>query len=475
MNRILFLLIFLLPHHVYSQDLEALEQEIIKDNTALNLNDSAKGMTLLDAIEEGLRKNNAEVLRKYEFQLNELDYKDIYDDFYFPKLSLTMSTSQDHFAENLYRDSLENASSSKTPTGSIGLGFNDYTIFNWGKDYLSFLNSKHSYNRNKEKFKEKKRELRYQIIVSYFNLSRLNKLVFIYKKQLSHTSFIYRLAKEKLSLRKINSQEFLQAKAEFLEAHRAYQDSLFNYYNHQQTFSNLLGDDLKSTYKPIDSLRFKPIAIGSIEAAKMIARNQPSILDAKLAVENSNRDYQRVLKENLPLPKFSLKLGSYQRAYSTSGYEDSYSTFSNSKNIEIAASLNMSWTLYGSGGFFNSRETERSYFQKKISEIKLREAHRESRVANNLTHSRILYLEKKYTANNKQLINARKVFDKTIDNYIASRTKFVDVKQVLEHLRETSIHFENSKYEHLVEKITFASLMGLDDFPGEKFDNLVER
>lgn len=475
MNRILFLLIFLLPHNSYSQDLDKLEQEIINDDSALNLKDSSKKITLLDAIEEGLRKNNEQVLRKYEFQLNELDYKDAFDEFYFPKLSLTMKTTQDHFIENLYRDPNDNTESNATPTGLVGLGFEEYTLFNWGKDYLTFLNSKNTYRRNKEKLKEQKRKLRYEIILNYFNLSRLDAIVSINKKQLSHTSFIYRLAKEKLSLRKINSQEFLQAKAEFLEAHRAYQESLYSYYSQQQELSNLLGDNLVSTYKAVDSLKFKPIAIGPTEAVKMVMRNQPEILDAKTALENANRDYQRTLKENLPLPKISMKLGSFQRAFSTGGYTDSFQNSNGSKNVELAASVNMSWTIYGSGGLFNSRVTQRSYYQKKISEIKLQEAHRESRVANNLTHARIRYLEKKYVANRSQLQNARKVFDKAIDNYIASRTNFVDVVQVLENLRKSAIDFENSKYDHLVEKVSFASLMGLDDFPGEKFDNLVEQ
>ena len=35
-----------------------------------------------------------------------------------------------------------NASSSRVPNGYIGLEMEDYTFFNWGKDYLDFLNTK---------------------------------------------------------------------------------------------------------------------------------------------------------------------------------------------------------------------------------------------------------------------------------------------------------------------------------------------
>lgn len=475
MNKIVFVILSILPNLVLSQNLEQIEKEIINDETATISQSTAKLISLNEAIEEGLRRNNLEVLRKYEFQLNELDYQDAFEEFFFPKLTLSMNTTGNHFVENLYRDSIENASSSKTPQGLIGLGFEEYSLFNWGRDYLTYLNSKNSYERTKQRLKEQRRELRYSIIANYFNLSRLFKIVKIQKKQLSHTSFIYRLAKEKISLRKINSQEFLQAKSEFLDSHRRYQSALFDYYKQQQIFADLLADKLKTSYRPSDTLKFKPITIGPNESKKLVTRNQPRILEARLNAENASRDYQRVLKENLPLPKISLRLGTYQRGFSTEGLEDSYNTLQNSRNVEIAASLNMTWTIYGSGGFFNSRVTERAYYGKRIAEIRLKEAHRESMVSNTLTHSRIRYLEKEFTASKAQLKNARLVFDKAIDNYIAGRTTFANMKLILNDLNSAATHFEDVKYEHLVEKVSYASLMGIDDFPGEKFDNLVEK
>ena len=296
-----------------------------------------------------------------------------------------------------------------------------------------------------------------------------------YKKQLSHTSFIYRLAREKLGLRKVGTQEFLQAKAEFLNAHTKYQNSLFEYYNQQQAFADLLGDDLKTIYKPADQLKFKSISIKRIDAQKYIDKNRPDILQAKTNVENASRSYQKALKDNLPLPEFNLKLGTYQKAFSTAGASDDYETFAGSRNVEIAATLNMTWTLYGSGGFFNSRVTERSYYQKRIAELNLKENYRKSHVANNLIHSRIQYLEKRYEAANAQVNNARKTFDKAIDNYIAGKTRFGDMRDVLQVLIDSTVEAENVKYEHLAEKVNYAAIMGLNDFPGDNFEALIAK
>ena len=456
-------------------DLEQLEKDIKQNKIMENLTDNAVAISLHDVIGDGLRKNTSEKARQYQIQLNEIILKDAHDDFYFPKLNLTMATTSDHFTENFYRDNKDNASSAKTPTGAVGLEIEDYTLFNWGKDYLDYLNSKETYKRTKENFVENKRELRLEIIQTYFNLARQNKTVRIYKKHLSHTSFIYRLAKEKMSLKKVSSQEFLEAKALFLKAHQDFHSALYNYYEIQESMSTTLSDNLKTIYKPVNSLKYKPIAFSSNESFRFVNKNNRNILDAKTNVNNTNRNYQKVLKNNLPLPKFSVKLGSYQRAFSSDGYDDQYETFAGSKNVEIAATMNMSWRIYGSGGFFNSRTTETSFYNKKLSELSLREAHRQAEVSNRLTHSKIIYLERKYEANKANLKNARRVFDKTVDNYLESKTDFTSVKRALERVRDTGIEHEITKYEHLTQKITLAKLMGVDDFPGEKFDELVEK
>lgn len=473
----LFIFLILgLSFTTYAQDnLEELEEVVKQNKIVKNLDNQAKALTLQDAIESGLRKNIDERVRRYELQLNEITYKDAYADFYYPQLNLTMATTSDHFTENFYRDNDVNTQSPQTPTGTVGLELEDYTLFNWGKDYLDYLNAKETYDRTKESYKENKRELKFQIIAEYFNLSRQNLIVRGYKKQLSHTSFVYRLAKEKLNLRKISTQEFYQAKALFLNAHKNYHNSLYDYYTIQQSMAKLVGDNIDTIYRPVSLLKFKPIDFGYDETLKFVLKNNPNLLGARSTLKNADRSYQKALKENLPLPTFSVKLGSYQRVFSSGGFDDTYETFSGSKNVELAASLNMSWRIFGSGGLFNSRVQESSYYQKEIARVRLREANREAEVANRLTHSRILYLEKKFDAANSERKNARKTFDKTIDRYIAGKTSFANVYQVLEVLLNSNNDYHNAKYEHLLEKLTLANLMGVDDFPGESFDKLVER
>ena len=471
---LLFFLFFSLSN--FAQDeLDQIEKETVANRLEKSLADKAKLLGLDSAIEEGLRKNNLQMQRQYYYQINELDFKDAFDEFYFPKLSLSMATSENHFSESLYRDPISNATNPSSPNGYVSFGLDDYTLFNWGRDYLDYLNSKETYSRTKQRLKEQRRALRHNIITQYFNLTRLYRITQAWKKQLSNTSFIYRLAREKMGLKQINSQEFLQAKAEFLNAHNQYQNSLFEYYNQQQVMADLLGDDLDTIYRPTEFVKFQPMNLAPEDAIKFVQRNRPEILQAKTNVNNARRSYEKALKDNLPLPKLDLTFGAYQRSFTESGMTDDYSTFSNSRNVELVASIDMTWTLYGSGGFFNGRVTEKAYYEKRISEINLKEAYRKSKVANQLTSKRILYLERRHQAAKLQAKNSKLIYDKVIDNYISGKARFSDLRDVLQVYISTQLELENVKYEHVSEKVNYASLMGLDDFPGEKFEELVEK
>src|SRR5690606_3768490 len=101
---------------------------------------AAKRLSLMDALEQGLRQNADQKTRKFQFELYDLEYKDDYEDFWFPKVSLVMNTNA-HLVEKLFADNSSGEGTTKTPNGYIGLELSDYTLFNWGRDYLEYLNT----------------------------------------------------------------------------------------------------------------------------------------------------------------------------------------------------------------------------------------------------------------------------------------------------------------------------------------------
>jgi len=451
--------------------LEEVEKELKQDSYVPSR--ETVGLSLQEAIAKGLRQNNSEKIRDYQGEIFELDWKDNFAQFWYPQLSLSLNTAN-HHVESLYNDAPENQLS-ETPSGFVGLEFEEFTVFNWGRDYLEYLNNQATYQRQKQSLIEQRRALRFQIIDQYFNLSRVKQIRDVKKSQLRRTSFIYRLGKEKLGLGKISKQEFMQTKGEFLRAHKEFQQYNAEVALNEERLADLLGDDLDVRYSLVNQLRFTTLSIKVNESIAFAQQRNPNLLQEKMNLENASRSYSKTQKENMPLPEINVRLGAYRHGFSSSGVQDSVTTYGNGRNIELAASINMKWTIFGSGGFLNSRVLERAYLNKRIAEISFYESKREVKVAVSTLHRRITSLEQKVEAAQARLKNARSLFDVTLDRYIAGKTDFPNMKLVLDSLVQSEEQYETAKYEHLAQKLNLANAAGIDDFPGEKFDNLVLR
>lgn len=430
-------------------------------------------ITLKGAIEAGLRKNFAQRVRNYTFDLNELDKKDNFANFWLPSINLTLNTSP-HTIATLY-ESKNSSDIRRGPDGRLGIEIQDYTIFNWGRDYLDYINNRNLFKRIDQRLTEQKRDLRFNIIAKYFDLAKVRVLIGLAKKKLRHTSFVYRLAKEKISLKKIRRSEFLQAKAEFLKAHGEYHAQKLELNQIERRFATLISDTPSTHYTPTERLEFESLLIKPEATIPLAMKKNPSLLDAKLNYQNTKRSYQKALKENMPLPRISMRLAAYEHEFSRSGSRDEFEDINGNNNVELVASINMSWRLLGDGGFFNGRITKRAYLDKRISEIKYNESRRFLSVDIKTLHDEISNLENQYKALDLGAKNALKAFNQNLDDYIAGKIRYTDFKTVLDEYILNAQRLEESKYKHLVKKLDLAYAIGSDDLPGQRFESLGKR
>ena len=466
MRGILFL--SLLATLSYSQSFDVDEKSFEKE-----IDSESQYITLKGAIEAGLRKNFEQNIREFTFEVNQLDKKDNFANFWLPNINLNLNTAS-HSIGTLY-ESRNGDNSRRGPDGNLGLEIEDYTIFNWGRDYLDYVNSKNLFKRIDQRLTERKRDLRFRIIATYFNLARAKVFINLAKKKLRHTSFVYRLANEKLSLKKIRRSEFLQSKAEFLKAHSEYHEQRRLLANIEQEFATLIADNPDEPYSPTEYLKYEPLLVKADQTINFALKKNPSLLDAKLNYNNTKRSYQRALKDNLPLPKISMRFAAYEHQFSRFGSQDVYENQDGNTNVELVASVNMSWRILGDGGFFNERVTKRAYLNKRISEIRYRESKRFLTVDIKKTHQRIQNLENQVKALDLGAQNALKTFNRNLDDYIAGKVSYTDFKTVLDEYIMNNRDFETAKYKHLIEKLDLAYAMGLDDLPGQRFEGLGTR
>src|SRR5690606_27552898 len=140
-----------------------------------------------------------------------LSKTDVWQKFWLPTISLEMETSNHRI--DRFRESSQNTptmGAQQAPTGSLGLVLGEYTLFNWGRDYLEYQNEKQTLGRATQRLNEARRRLRFALISQYFNLVKAKEVRKIHQEQLRQTAFIHRMAKEKLQLRKIKAQEYYQ-------------------------------------------------------------------------------------------------------------------------------------------------------------------------------------------------------------------------------------------------------------------------
>lgn len=454
----------------FSSELNQAGEEIIKKAP---LGSSLKSIDLKEVLSLGLRINPEQKIRNFQSDLFDLSFQTTHDRFWYPELSLSMQT-YDHQVHSFTQNSQTDRGALASPDGQIAFGFNEYTLFNWGKDYLDYISDKKSYKRNLDVLSEQKRNLRFKLVYTYFDLIRARTLLKTRKLFLRHTSFIHRIAKEKLGRKKIKFQEYVQAKTEFALAQSKYHQSVDEHNLTQEEMINLLGEDQLVRYKPLEELKYITVNFPEHRAFNMALTNAPLIKDANLKLKNSMRTYKRTLKDALPLPKLTLDLGAYRQNYGEASRNAYYGNETGSgRDVELKATINMSWSILGGDGFLNSRIKKGAYIDTRIGEINYKNAKRTIK-----QKVRSLYQSLKFTERNlntlTQLVKiAETNFDQTIDNYIKSKTRFQDFKYALDQLENALVEIENRKIKHLEYKLDLAYLMGKDDLPGNNFEDLV--
>jgi outer membrane protein TolC len=283
------------------------------------------------------------------------------------------------------------------------------------------------------------------------------------------------MAQEKLKLRKIRTQEYYQTRSEFFRSQTEYQQSLFDLGIQEEELANLLGDEWRGSYSTNENLKYVSVNASVDEALKSALDQSVDYRNAKLQFDNANRTYEKTLKDNLPLPKFSFNLGTYQTGFDPEGTSWKYETSPGNRNVELVAAIDMKWTLIGEGGLFNSRVNQKEFLNKRISEINYFNIKRQLEVKVRTIYKTLRFLEKKVEISQFQEKNAQTGYDSVLDNYLAGNATYADIKIAIDNLVSSQINTENVKYDHLIKKLELADYMGLEDLPGENFEQLAQR
>lgn len=448
---------------------------------SFKFSDQVKGITLNDAIEQGLRENFNQQNRKYEDKILEMNWQDSKEEFWYPQISLQLNTSSQRVGR-WKNGEKTGGTTSPFPSGTLALVAEDYTVFNWGKDYLAYLNSKENFLRGKQQLNEARRDLKHSIIKTFFQTLMYKKIMEVNKIQLRHASFIYSMNREKVTLKKVTKREYYQARAEYLRAQNEYFAAKRASATSDEALALLLKDPVGTKYIFRERLEYIPMQTTFDEANQFADNQNSAIKDARVNVHVSKRNHEIVRRENLPLPKFSVKLGAYTHGFSTSSHVTEYSSnpetngaIGNDSNIELVATVSATWAITGRNGLFNTRKTKLSFTTHELNKKKLEQARYEAKSSVRTYYHSLVNLQNEMKILQARTTTLQKLFDTALEDYINKKADFQAFRQALLEMTAADITYEQTKYLHLAAKVDLAQTMGLEDFPGQNFEKVAKK
>ncbi len=430
---------------------------------------TTKVLNLELVLEQGLRKNYDEKIRKNTSTILLNQLSDTKDKFWFPNLNLVFKSDSQRVG-TIFEGSNDNRTS-KTPTGSFGLEVEDYTIFNWGKDYLSFLNAKETIERSVEVQKEESRDLRQNLILTYTKLLYLNEVVKLKKQQLRNASFVYRLNREKVPLKKVSKHGYYQSRSDYLRAQDEYYQAKLDLEMENENMAELLNDPAQIKYVLNDEFKYTKIKITNNGAFKIAYENSPFLKTTKLNQRTTHRDYEIALRNNLPLPKISVDLGSYKHQFGTDS-STNYAT-NTGNSIEVVASINATWSIFGDGGLLNKRTLANSRLSMRNAEI----GHEATRRAVEKKIAKIYHqfrnIDDRLKILSSRVPSLKNRLDLALDSYLERKGNYTDFQLALYENFSTQASEIELKWNYFNLKVQLAQLIGVDELPGEVFDRVV--
>jgi outer membrane protein TolC len=447
----------------------------IQEGNKYKISDTFKSLKLNDVIEQGLRKNYDQELRNQNEAYDDLTFESVKRSFWYPSIKLSLTTDSQLISLLRKSNRASAANYPLTPGGTLGLSLGDYTVFNWGKDYAVYLNNKENYERTKQIYSESKRDLKLDLIAKYFELVSTKMIEKIRQDQLRHASFVYRLNKEKITIGKTSQQDYYQARSEYLKAQNDYHEAKMQSDILDENMSFKIADEVGTKYILSEQLEYKRIKLSLEDALDFARKQNPTLLNSKTTIHNAERNLDIAHKENLPLPKFTVNLGAYNKNFGVATNSTKYTTTNGNGNIELVASINATWDLTGEDGLFNNTKLSKSRMNRDISmyELKKNIHYAESMVRE--TYKNILNYQNQLMILEARIPSVQKTFDTVLENYLSGKARYNDFHIALIDLSETKIALETVRYNHLKEKITLSKMLGIEDFPGENFEHLAQK
>lgn len=210
------------------------------------------------------------------------------------------------------------------------------------------------------------------------------------------------------------------------------------------------------------------------DAVGIAKENNPEVRESNKDVKNAKRSYQIQLRENLPLPKFTVNLGAYNHTFAPGVHTTRYNSGLTGNQIDVVATINATWSITGVGGFLNQRTTRRAFIDRSRSFSELTEARHKTQSDIQRAYYKIKTYEQQIRILEAASVTNTTTFDVVLENYLNRKTPYINFQDSLLEAVASDIGLAELYFAHTREKVLLAQEMGVDEFPGKSFESLAK-
>lgn len=428
-------------------------------------------LTLQLAIAKAMEKNPQILAHQLTVKSAEVTYDDAWDTMFMPQVTFALSSSSSKTVGNLHgnRASLkgEEFHDHGYPYSTASLTLGSYTLFNFGKDKHVFDQARLDRERSVESLEELKRDVKFNVIVAFWTYKTALDKLQAAKRSLELSEAIAALQESRLPLGKATESDVSSARIDVLSAMSRRDAAATTAKSAQWILNNMIGDSIGAEYDIQEKISHLPIKVTEDVLIQTYLKNAPSIKAAKVALTKAQMNLELELKNKLPLPKitFSGLTFSYTNHY-YGGRTDFYTTTTGKNNLDVAAAVNLSLPILGTGGFLGSRAAEQARIAVSQAELSLRNtADSES--------LQILQFVQNVRQQEEAVKNSKEAFDKSTELLKSLFTRFntdetlsrLEIRDSIQQARDSEFLLREAILSHLSSKMGLAKLIGVDYLP----------
>ncbi len=425
-------------------------------------------LSLKDAVLRAMESNKDLKENKLSLQSSEISYNDAWDQMYIPQINLALNTSASKTIAPIskgvdYNPAYENHG---YPSSFAGVSLGEYTLFNFGKDKITFDQAKLEWERNKEIFEEQKRSVRFSVINAFWSLkSKLNKLDG-YEHSVEIASVIVKLLESRVMMNKATWTDVSSSNVDLMNVKNFRDKAKTEAMGALYSLNVLLGDEVGTRYQIDEEIIFLPIKVTEEVLYETYLKESPNIKNARKDLLKAHMSLELSEKNQLPLP--SVKFSGVTVGYGNNLYGgklDPYTQYG-SKNFEVSAGVNFTMPLTGPGGLFGNRKVEYYKIQRETNEIHI------ANIANKDRQQIFDYIQnirqyEQTIENNRQsykdsMVVLQSIFDGMLKQQVFSR---LDVRDAINQARDREQELNDALITHLYNKTQLAAFIGVDYLP----------